>query len=63
MDLFHSKKRLENNQYDIVYRILLDDDYRWLLERAGFADIQIYGNYDLSPYNSNSSRLIVVATV
>lgn len=62
LDLFHSKKRLENNQYDIVYRILLDDDYRRLLEHAGFADIQIYGNYDLSPYNRKSRRLIVVAT-
>ncbi len=28
LDLYHSEKRLENNQYEIVYRILLDEDYR-----------------------------------
>ena len=61
LDMFHSSHRLEHNQYDIVYRILLDDDYRRLLIQAGFSDIQIYGDYDMSPYDENSCRLIVVA--
>ena len=61
LDLFHSAGRLEQNQYDIVYRILLDDDYRALLSKAGFNNIQIYGDYQLSEYNKNSKRLIVVA--
>lgn len=61
LDLFHSPQRLENNQYDIVYRILLDDDYRKLLSEAGFSYIQIYGDYDLTPYSTDSKRLIVVA--
>lgn len=61
LDLFHSTQRLENNQYDIVYRILLDEDYRNLLSQAGFTNIQIYGDYDLVPYNKDSQRLIVVA--
>lgn len=61
LDLYHSKKRLENNQYDIVYKIILDDDYRKLLMKAGFDDIQIYGDYDRSPYDKESRRLIVVA--
>jgi len=61
LDLFHSAERLENNQYDIVYRILLDNDYRQLLSKAGFDDIQIYGDYNLSPYDETSRRLIVVA--
>ena len=61
LDLFHSTQRLENNQYDIVYRILLDEDYRKLLSQAGFTNIKIYGDYDSAPYSEDSQRLIVVA--
>ena len=61
LDLFHSENRLENNQYDIVYRLLLDDDYRQLLSKAGFGNIRIYGDYFLNEYTKNSKRLIVVA--
>lgn len=63
LDLYHSEKRLENNQYEIVYRILLDEDYRRLLAEAGFSDVQIYGDYDRTPYDHASRRLIVVAKV
>ena len=61
LDLYHGPQRMENNQYDIVYRILLDDDYRKLLQRACFENIQVYGDYDMYHYDKNSSRLIVVA--
>jgi len=61
LDLFHSKNRIENNQYDIVYRILFDNDYRRLLSKAGFEEIHIYGDYNMGAYNENSRRLIVVA--
>jgi len=61
LDLFHSGSRMESNQYDIVYRIILDDDYKRLLTEAGYKNIQIYGDYDMNVYNENSTRLIVVA--
>lgn len=61
LDLFHSDKRMENRQYDIVYGIMLDNEYRRLLQAAGFESVQIYGDYDRSPYNQKSKRLIVVA--
>ena len=61
LDIFHSTKRMEHNQYDIVYRILLDEDYRELLTKAGFTDIQIYGDYDMTVYSKSSGRLIIVA--
>ena len=61
LDLFHSAQRLESNQYDIVYRILLDDDYKRLLSQAGFTSIQVYGDYSMNSYNKKSWRLIVVA--
>jgi ubiquinone/menaquinone biosynthesis C-methylase UbiE len=61
LDLFHSENRLENNQYDIIYRLLLDNEYRQLLSKAGFENIQIYGDYLMDNYDENSKRLIVVA--
>ena len=61
LDMFHSPQRLEHHQYDIVYRILLDNNYRKLLTQSGFSDIQIYGDYDMSAYDESSRRLIVVA--
>jgi SAM-dependent methyltransferase len=61
LDLFHSPKRMESNQYDIVYRLLLDKDYERLLTAAGYKDIRIYGDYDRSKYCEESWRLIVVA--
>jgi len=60
LDLYHSKSRFESNQYDIVYRILLDDDYRRLLSEAGFASVSVYGDYDMNDYNIHSKRLIVI---
>lgn len=61
LDLFHSAGRTDSKQYDIVYRILLDADYRGLLAKAGFGGVHIYGDYDGAPYTKESRRLIVVA--
>lgn len=61
LDLYHSEKRLESNQYDIVYKIILDEDYRQLLRKAGFQSIEIYGDYEGHPYDKNSQRMIIVA--
>ena len=61
LDLFHSKERLENLQYDVKYRLLFDDDYRELLSKAGFSMINIYGDYHRNPYTDESRRLIIVA--
>jgi glycine/sarcosine N-methyltransferase len=61
LDLFHSADRVESNQYDIVYRILLDEDYKRLLPQAGFTNIRIYGDYKMNNYDEKSWRLIVVA--
>ena len=61
LDLFHSTGRMESNQYDFVYRILLDDDYKRLLAEVGFDNIQILGDYDMKKYDKDSNRLIVIA--
>ena len=61
IDMFHSMDRTENNQYDIVHKIILDDDYRELLLKAGYKNIQIYGDYNFEKYNDKSRRLIIVA--
>ena len=61
LDLFHSESRTESNQYNIIYKIILDDEYKRLLSEAGFENMHIYGDYDMSAYNEKSRRLIVVA--
>lgn len=61
LDLYHSKDRLKNQQYDVKYRLLFDEDYKDLLSKAGFTDICIYGDYYRSPYTRDSRRLIIVA--
>jgi len=62
LDLYHSEKWIENNQYDIIYKIILDNDYRKLLQKAKFENIRIFGDYDMNEYNENSKKLIVVAS-
>lgn len=61
LDLYHSPERLEENQYDIIYKIILANDYRRLLRQAGYSDVQIYGDYQKTAYDKNSHRMIVVA--
>lgn len=61
LDLYHSKERMENKQYDVMYKILLDQDYQRLLKKAGFTNVKIYGDYHRNPYTKESMRMIVVA--
>jgi len=63
VDLFHSKERIESNQYKIVYRVLFNYDYKELLSKAGFKKVDIYGDYSGTPYDKNSRRIIVVARI
>jgi SAM-dependent methyltransferase len=62
LDIYHSNKanKLETNS--IHLKIILDDEYRTLLTEAGFSKVDIYGGFDMSPYDKEKSwKLIVVA--
>jgi trans-aconitate methyltransferase len=43
-------------------RYTMGAEMRLLLERAGLRGVELYGNYDFSPYGEDSARLFVVAT-
>jgi hypothetical protein len=43
-------------------RYTMASEMRLLLDQAGFADIELYGDYDFSPYDEDSPRLFVIAT-
>jgi len=60
LDLFHSAKRTESNQYDIVNKILFDKDYKRLLEQAGYSGIHFYGDYQMNAFENDTSRRIIV---
>jgi SAM-dependent methyltransferase len=59
----------EEEREDAVRRFAFEQSYRWLekdegvrhLRRAGFADVQLFGDYDRSAYSSGSPRLILTA--
>ena len=44
-----------------VMRWLYRFEAEHLLQRAGFAVEAIYGDYDLEPYTSTSSQLLIIA--
>lgn len=43
-------------------RYTMGAEMRLLLDRAGLRGVELYGNYDFSPYGEDSPRLFVVAT-
>ncbi|MGI6084316.1 MAG: class I SAM-dependent methyltransferase [Acetivibrionales bacterium] len=62
LDIYHgdNESKMEINRVHI--KIILDDEYRKLLQDAGFSNVNIYGGYDMCPYDKeNSWKLIVVA--
>ncbi len=62
LDIFHTFARQEHRQYDMRYRLLLEDDYRRLLLAAGFSRVSFLGDYEMTPYSkTESTRMIVVA--
>jgi ubiquinone/menaquinone biosynthesis C-methylase UbiE len=43
-------------------RYTMASEMRLLLSQAAFSDIELYGDYDFSPYEEDSPRLFVIAT-
>lgn len=60
LDIYHSQERNESQFHQVIYKILLDDDYKRLLKKAGFKKIKILGGYDMKPYNSEKSWQLIV---
>jgi hypothetical protein len=44
-------------------RYLYRSELELMLELAGFVEWQLYGSYDLDPYDDQSDRLIAAAEV
>jgi hypothetical protein len=62
LDIEHGKRR-GLHVWSVEYPcIFLSDDYRDLLNEAGFREIVMYGGYGFEPYDKEGSdRLIIVA--
>jgi SAM-dependent methyltransferase len=63
VDVLHRGGQAELQTWSVHYpRILLGDDYDRLLPAAGFESVDLYGSFQFEPYDSGTSRrLIVVA--
>lgn len=61
LDIWHTETENRMEHTPMTLRIVLDDDFRDFLTRAGFSKIDIYGGFDFSPYDRESSRKLIVA--
>ncbi len=57
----HFKKNNEEFSYSEKVELLELGDFKSLLEKSGFKIKEIYGNYELMPFNEESDRLIILA--
>ena len=46
----------------VQLRYSFPSELRLLLQEAGFSEIELYGDYDFTPYQEGSPRLFIVAT-
>jgi SAM-dependent methyltransferase len=60
-DELHADGRVDRTEIDLVYHVWDPSSLQAVFERAGFAALVSYGDYDRSPYRPDSPRLLVVA--
>jgi SAM-dependent methyltransferase len=48
-------------RFEFEHNVYSGQELAALLERAGFADVQIYGSLDGTPYDATATRLVAVA--
>jgi SAM-dependent methyltransferase len=60
-DLYLDLESEELGEFVIFKRIYSEQDIRDLLSRCGFQVVAVYGNWDLSPLDDNSPKIILVA--
>ena len=53
-----SERRIE---YEQEYRWLEEEEAVGLLREAGFQEVQVFGDYERSPFKEDSPRLILLA--
>lgn len=62
LDIYHTDNESRMEAKSVHIKIILDDEYKALLNDAGFSKVYIYGGFDMCPYDKESSwKLIVVA--
>ena len=62
-DIVDAAGSLKRVQTHFPMRYVVRSELELLLELTGFVEWQIYGSYDLDPYDDQSDRLIVTAEV
>ncbi|MCR4626673.1 MAG: class I SAM-dependent methyltransferase, partial [Treponema sp.] len=53
-----SGKRFE---HEFVQRLYSAADLRQMMLNAGFSSAEVFGNFDLSPYDQNARTMVIVA--
>lgn len=60
-DLYLDPENDELGEFVVFKRIYSEQDIRDLLSQCGFQVIKVYGNWDLSPLDDNSPKIILIA--
>lgn len=60
-DRLRADGTIERTAAPFILRYIGRFELELLLERAGFADLRLYGSYDLDPFTAASERMIAVA--
>jgi SAM-dependent methyltransferase len=60
-DLYLDPESDELGEFVVFKRIYAEQDIRDLLSQCGFEVIKVYGNWDLSPLDDNSPKIILAA--
>ena len=62
LDFIHTDSAAEFHTWSTTYPFMpLEADYRRMLEAAGFPGVDVYGGYDVSPYDETSGFMVIVA--
>ncbi len=51
----------EIKEHKFIYRVYSETEIKRLMEKAGFRDLKTYGDLELSEYDEEASRLIILA--
>jgi glycine/sarcosine N-methyltransferase len=61
-DFIHTEDACHFGHFSVRIRVRLVDSWQQILRQAGFEEIELFGDWESTPYDRNSSRrLIVVA--
>lgn len=58
-DFIHTEERVDFQHASVRIRIRLLESWRQILQRAGFTEVEFFGQWEATPYDKGSSRRLI----